>query len=179
MSTVKRLGLLAVGYGLAALGGLAAVAVNEMRISLDVQQTSGGMVAFGDVVLFLLVTGFLGLVPSWFLLKALLERAPAAVLAAELLLAAIGPPCWLAVIFIATGPKAGGALPAFEQMLGPLVAFGAIPRMVFGPALLALEAATFVLVRRPLARGLLAAAMLMDVVPLGLFAAHMALATHG
>jgi len=51
---------------------------------------------------------------------------------------------------------------------------GAIPRMVFGPVLLAIEGATFLLVRERVARALLAAAMLMDVVPLSMFALHLA-----
>lgn len=63
-------------------------------------------------------------------------------------------------------------------MLGPLIAFGAIPRIVFGPVLLMIEAGTFFLVRGRLTRSLLATAMLMDVIPLSIFAMHMALAIH-
>lgn len=168
-----RLALIGVGYAIAVAGGVAAVVLNEMRISAEIQQTSGGMVAFGDVVLFLLVTGFLGLAPSWFVLRMLLEKAPALVVPGELLLAAIGPPSWLAVIFLATAPRGDGPTHALALMIGPLVAFGAIPRIVFGPVLLVIEAATFFLVRGR-QRGLLAAAMLLDLVPLALFAAHMA-----
>jgi uncharacterized membrane protein len=68
-------------------------------------------------------------------------------------------------------PQAGWGL------VGLFIAFVAIPRMVFGPVLLAIEAATLLLARERTARALLAAAMLMDLVPLGIFALHMARAT--
>ena len=55
-----------------------------------------------------------------------------------------------------------------------LIALGAIPRMVFGPVLVVIEGVTFLLVRERIARALLAAAMLMDLVPLGIFALHLA-----
>lgn len=55
-----------------------------------------------------------------------------------------------------------------------LIAFGAIPRMVFGPVLLVIEGVTFLLVRVGIARSLLAAAMLMDLVPLSMYALHLA-----
>ena len=61
---------------------------------------------------------------------------------------------------------------------GLLIAFGAIPRMVLGPVLLMIEGATFFLVRERLTRTLLAAAMLMDLIPLSLFALHLAAATY-
>jgi hypothetical protein len=65
-----------------------------------------------------------------------------------------------------------------SQLLGLFIAFVGIPRMVFGPVLLVIEAATFFLVRERVTRALLVAAMLMDLVPLGLFAQHMMRATH-
>lgn len=49
--------------------------------------------------------------------------------------------------------------------------------MIFGPVLLVIEAATFFLVRERVARALLAAAMLMDLIPLSMFALHLARAT--
>jgi hypothetical protein len=60
-----------------------------------------------------------------------------------------------------------------SQLLGLLIAFGAIPRLVFGPVLLVIEGLTFLMIRGRAARALLAAAMLMDLVPLGLFALHL------
>jgi hypothetical protein len=51
-----------------------------------------------------------------------------------------------------------------------------MPRIVAGPVLLVVELVTIFLVRHRVARALLAAVMLMDVIPLGLFAAHMGLA---
>ena len=65
----KRLALIAAGYVLAVVGGFAAVAVNELFMPADVAQGSPGMVAFGDMILFVLVAGLLGLAPTWFLLK--------------------------------------------------------------------------------------------------------------
>jgi hypothetical protein len=50
--------------------------------------------------------------------------------------------------------------------------------MVAGPVLLVVEGLAFLLVRERVTRALLAAAMLMDVVPLALFALHMARAIH-
>ena len=49
--------------------------------------------------------------------------------------------------------------------------------MVLGPVLLVIEAATFLLVRERITRALLAVAMLMDLVPLGIFAFHLLRAT--
>jgi len=69
---------------------------------------------------------------------------------------------------LANLPQAVGAL------FGLFVAFVGIPRMVFGPVLLVIEAATFFLVRARVARALLAAAMLMDLVPLSMYALHFA-----
>jgi hypothetical protein len=178
VDTAKRLALIAVGYVLAVVGGLAAVTVNELLIPADVQETSGGMVAFGDMILFVLVTGFLSLAPTWFLLKLAVAKAPRALLATVLLIAAIGPASWLAMVDLAgrAGP-AGASLPDLppvaSQLLGLFIAFGAIPRIVLGPVVLVIEGATFLLVGARVTRALLAAAMLMDLVPLTLFALHM------
>ena len=49
--------------------------------------------------------------------------------------------------------------------------------MVLGPVVVVIEAATFFLVRGRVTRALLAVAMLMDLVPLGMFALHMLRAT--
>ena len=73
MSTAKRLALIAAGYGLSLGAGLAAVALNELLMPADAAQSSG-MAAFGDVVLFVFVTGFFSLGPTWFLLKLCFEK---------------------------------------------------------------------------------------------------------
>jgi hypothetical protein len=177
MSAAKKLALIGTGYALSVVVGLAAVAVNELRMWADVGQTSDGMAAFGDMILFVLVAGFLGLAPTWFLLKLFVEKAPRALLATELLIAAIGPASWLAVTYLADGPSLPNLPQAVSQPLGLLIAFGAIPRMVFGPVLLVIEGATFLLARERVARALLAAAMLMDIIPLSMFALHLARAT--
>jgi hypothetical protein len=177
MSTTKRLALIAAGYALAVVGGLGAVAVNESRIPDDIKQTSGGMVAFGDMVLFVLAAGFLGLVPTWFLLKLVIEKAPRTLVAILLLVAVIGPVSWLAVISLAKGASPPNSPHDVDQLFGLLVAFGAIPRMVLGPVMLAIEGVTFLLVRERITRTLLTAAMLMDLIPLSMFALHLARAT--
>src|ERR1700674_4549741 len=103
MSTAKRLALIAVGYAVAVAGGYAVVAVNELFMPADIAQGSPGMVAFGDMILLVLVAGFVSLVPTWFLLKLLVEKAPRTLLAVEILIAAIGPASWLAVTYLADG----------------------------------------------------------------------------
>ena len=180
MGAAKKLALIGAGYALSVGGGLAAVALNELRIAVEDAQASSGMVAFGDMILFLLVAGFLGLAPTWFLLKLSVEKAPRLLLATEFLIAATGPVSWLAVTGLAGSPGGPGLpnLPqAVSQLLALFIAFGAIPRMVFGPVLLVIEGATFLLARGRVARALLAAAMLMDIIPLSMFALHMARAT--
>jgi hypothetical protein len=174
MRTAKRLALIAAGYALSVGGSFVAVAVNDLFMPDEIMQTSGGMVAFGDMVLFVLVAGFLGLAPTWFLLKLFIEKAPRSLLATLLLIAVIGPASWLAVSHMAV-PEGFSNLPdAAKTMLGLLIAFVAIPRIVFGPVLLVIEAAAFFLIRGRVTRALLAAAMLMDLIPLGMFALHLA-----
>jgi hypothetical protein len=177
MRIANKLALIAAGYGLAVIGGIAAVAVNELRITDDIKQSSGGMVAFGDMILFVLAAGVLSLAPTWYLLKLCVEKAPRILLAAELAIAAIGPASWLAVKSLAASASPQTLPQAFSGVLGPLIAFGAIPRMVFGPVLLMMEGATFCMVRERPARTLLIAAMLMDIIPLSIFALHMMVAT--
>ncbi|HLK86941.1 MAG TPA: hypothetical protein VKT27_10585 [Candidatus Binataceae bacterium] len=177
MTIAKKLTLIGAGYALAGAGGLAAVAVNEMRIPADIQQTSGGMVAFGDMIVFVLASGFLSLLPSWFLLKLCVEKIPRILIAAELLAAALGPVSWLTVRWMAAAPP-NPRIPAgaLGEMLGPLIAFGALPRIAFGPVLVMIEGATFFLARERATRALLGGAMLMDLVPLGVFGLHIAAA---
>jgi len=178
MSTAKRLALIAAGYALSVAGGFAAVAVNELLMPADIAQTSGGMVAFGDMILFVLAAGVLSLAPTWFLLKLSIEKAPRALLATELLIAAMGPASWLAMVSPWGGTSGPSRPLAGSELLGLLIAFGAIPRIVAGPVIVVIEGATFLLARGRVTRALLAAAMLMDLVPLSIFALHLARATH-
>jgi hypothetical protein len=178
MRVAKKLALIAAGYGLSVGGGIAAVAVNELLIPDDIKHSSGGMVAFGDMIAFVLGAGVLSLAPTWFLLKLCVEKAPRTLLAAELLIAALGPTSWLTVTYMATGASPQSLPQAFSGVPGLLIAFGAIPRMVFGPVLLMIEGATFFLAGERLTRTLLAAAMLMDLIPLSIYALHLAAATH-
>jgi hypothetical protein len=180
MSIMKKLALIAAGYVVSVGAGLAAVTINEMRMPADVAQGSPGMVAFGDMILFVLVAGFFSLMPTWFLLKLFIEKAPRTLLAIMLLVAAMGPVSWLAMVAMAVTTPPGGpsSLPNLPQLakelFGLFIAFGAIPRIVFGPVLIVIEAVTLFLVRGRVARALLATTMLMDLVPLGIFALHMA-----
>ena len=167
MSNSKKLALIAVGYALSVAIGFSAVAVDEALMPDDVAQGSPGMVAFGDMILFVLVTGIFSLVPTWFLLKLLVTKMPRTLLTVELLIAAMGPVSWLAMtIVVATTPPGG---PSFQnlpqvvaQLFGLFLAFGAIPRMVLGPVLVVIEGMTFLLAHWSVARALLAAAVLMD-----------------
>jgi hypothetical protein len=177
MSTAKRLGLIAAGYALCVVAGFAAVAVNELRMAADVAQGSPGMVAFGDMVLFVFVAGFFGLVPTWFLLKLFVEKAPRALLGILLAVAALGLVSWLSVTQIAGGASLHNMPEAVAVPVTLFIAFVAFPRMVLGPVLLVIEAAAFLLVRGRVARALLVVAMLMDLVPLGIFALHLLRAT--
>jgi hypothetical protein len=177
MSTVKRLALIAAGFVLCVVAGFAAVTVNELRMPADVAQGSPGMVAFGDMILFVLVAGFVGVVPTWFLLRLFIAKVPRALLAVLLLAAAMGPVSWLAVRHMAGGLNPPNMPEAVGALLGLFIAFVAIPRMVLGPVLLVIEGITFLLVRGRVTRALLVVAMLMDIVPLGMFAFHMLRAT--
>ena len=177
MRTVKRLAWIAAGYALCIVAGLAAVALNELRIAADVAQGSPGMVAFGDMILFVLVAGFFGLVPTWFLLKLLIEKAPRTLVAIELLAAAMGPASWLSLTHVAGSASLPNLPEAIRTPIVLFIAFVAVPRLVLGPVLLVIEAVTFLLIRGRVTRALLVVAMLMDLVPLGMFALHMLRAT--
>jgi hypothetical protein len=177
MSVAKKLLLIAMGYALSVVGGAVVVAIHELLALADAAQNSGGMMAFGDMILFVLASGFFGLVPTWFLLRLAIEKAPLGLLAAQLLIAALGPVSWLAVVYLTDADVM--ALPqAAKELLGAVITFGAMPRIVAGPALLVVEGATFLLVQKRLTRALLASAVLMDFVPLSLFALHLASAMH-
>lgn len=120
---------------------------------------------------------FFGLAPTWFLLKLLIEKAPRVLLAIMLLVAAMGPASWLSVTQLADGSSLMNLPQAIQALVVQFIAFVAFPRMVLGPVLLVIEAVTFLLVRGRVARALLAVAMLMDLVPLGIFALHFLRAT--
>jgi hypothetical protein len=173
MTTAKKLALIAAGYAFAILGGCAAVAVNEWRMPTDIAQGSPGMVAFGDMILFVLATGFLGLVPTAFLLKLWIDKAPRTLLAAVLVVAVLGPVSWLLMVYLAASPPEPNQPSIAWQLLGPFIAFGAIPRIVAGPVLVVAEAIAFFLVGGRATRALLAAAMLMDIIPIGLYVLRM------
>ena len=144
MSNSKKLALIAVGYALSVVVGFVAAAVNEALMPDDVAQGSPGMVAFGDMILFVFVTGFLSLSPTWFLLKLLVTTAPRALLTALLFIATMGPVSWLAMTIMAVTPPPGGSslqnVPqAAAQLFGLFLAFGAVPRMVLGPILVVID----------------------------------------
>ncbi len=173
MSVPKKLALIALGYVLSLVAGCGAVAVNELLMPSDISQGSPGMVAFGDMILFVLVTGFVGLIPTLFLLRLAIDKVPRASLNALILVALAGPVSWLVVRQLAGGPP--GAAPALlAQLLGPLIAFVAIPRIVAGPVVVVAEGLAMFLVRQRSMRIVLAVAILMDLVPIGLYALHMA-----
>jgi hypothetical protein len=172
MSVAKKLALIALGYVLALVAGSAAVAVNELLMPSDISQGSPGMVAFGDMILFVLVAGFVGLLPTLFLLRLAIDKAPRASLAMLALVAVAGPLSWLTVKYLADGPPAAPPQ-TVNQFLGLWLAFGAIPRIVAGPVIVVAEGLAMLLVRQRAMRFVLAAAMLMDVVPIGPYALRM------
>ena len=108
VSNSKKLALIAIGYTLSVVAGFVAAAVNEGLMPDDVAQGSPGMVAFGDMILFIFVTGFFSLAPTWFLLKLLVATAPRILLTTELLIAAMGPVSWLAMTIMAVMAQPGG-----------------------------------------------------------------------
>jgi hypothetical protein len=177
VSTANRLALIAAGYVLSVACGLAAVAINEAFMPTEIAEGSGGMVAFGDMVLFVLVAGVLSFIPTWFLLRLAIEKAPRALLGVELVIAAAGPASWLAVLYLANDASPTNVPEATREVLGLFITFGAMPRIIFGPVLLVVEGATFFLSRERVTRALLGLAMLMNLVPLSLFVLHMARAT--
>ena len=176
MSTGKRLAWIGAGYVVAILAGIGATALNELSMSEEASQGSPGMVAFGDMIVFVLAAGVVGLIPTLFLLKLFLEKAPRALITIELVLAALGPLSWIAVMWLVgvdpNHPVAAG------QILGPFVAFIGIPRIILGPVLLVVEGLTFILVRGRAVRLLLVVAALMDVIPIALYAWHMSHMPH-
>jgi hypothetical protein len=64
VSNSKKLALIAIGYVLSVVVGFVAAAVNEALMPDAVAQGSPGMVAFGDMILFIFVTGFFSLASS-------------------------------------------------------------------------------------------------------------------
>jgi hypothetical protein len=111
-------------------------------------------------------------------MKVFVENAPRALLVAILVIAVTGPLSWLAVIYLFGSPDPSTSALAGRPILGPLIAFVAIPRMVFGPVLIVVEGAGFFLIRARLTRAVLAVAVLMDLVPLGLYALHVVRTHH-
>jgi hypothetical protein len=59
---------------------------------------------------------------------------------------------------------------AIGALAGPLIAFIGIPHMVAGPVLIVIEGVSLLVLRDRCIRMLLAGAMLLDLVPLSLFA---------
>src|ERR1700760_1029090 len=117
MSVPKKLALIALGYVLSLVAGCGAAAVNELLMPAEISQGSPGMVAFGDMILFVLVTGFIGLLPTLFLLRLSIDKGPRAPLIALIVVALAGPMSWLAVKLLAGGPPAGPPA-VLAQLLG-------------------------------------------------------------
>ena len=147
VSNSKKLALIAIGYALSVVVGFVAAAVNEALMPDDVAQGSPGMVAFGDMILFVMAAGFFGLAPTWFLLELWVEKAPRALLTALLLIAATGPLSWLAMVYPTSAPVPDLPQPA-QELLGILIVFGAMPRIVAGPVFLVVEGVAFLLARK-------------------------------
>src|SRR5581483_5224234 len=109
MSTAKKLAFIAAGYVLAIVGACVASVIHELMMPEDIAQGSPGMVAFGDMVLFIFVAGFLGLFPTFFLLRLWLEKSPRGLLKVVLVVAALGPLSWLATTVMAVTATPGSS----------------------------------------------------------------------
>lgn len=78
MSNLTKVGLVIGGYVLACLIAIGVVYIYEWSIPAAASQASSGMYAFGDLILFIGVCGFLALFPTglalYFVFKKLLAR---------------------------------------------------------------------------------------------------------
>ena len=78
MSWLAKLGLVIGGYVVACLVAYGAVYINDLFMDPAVLQASGGMSAFGDLILFVVVFGVLALLPTglalYFLVRKFLIR---------------------------------------------------------------------------------------------------------
>lgn len=166
-SLAFKLTLIAGGYVIAIVLGIAVVVVHAWLLPAEVIDQSGGMVAFGEMSLFVLAAGFASVVPTWFLLKLLADRAPRLLLSMLVVVAILGPSSWLLVIL----PE------AVTHIFGLLVPLVAIPRIMAAPVVLVVGAIAMHLLSSPRSRAIIAGAMLLDIVPLALFAWHLARAT--
>jgi hypothetical protein len=175
MNAAKKSALIALGYAVAIAGGFAAVTVNEAAMPASTAQGSPGMVAFGDMTLFILVTGFFTLVPTWFLFRRAMVRWPRVLLGALLLAAVSGPLSWLSMVAMA---REGLASPVHSiEWIEPWFTFVAIARIVAGPVLVLGEGAALLVSRNRNTRLFLALVMAMDLIPLGIFAQRMVFAS--
>lgn len=77
MNRMAKFGLVLGGYVVACLVAVGAVYVNQF-FTQDASQASAGMAAFGDLILFVGLFGFLALFPTglalYFLIRNLLKR---------------------------------------------------------------------------------------------------------
>ena len=173
MTVPKQLALIALGYVIAIVGGFAAVAITNSdagrhlpRLARHGRLWRHGPAGAGD--------GLSRPVADLSLIRLAIAQAPRASLVALTVMALAGPLSWLAMVALAhRGP--GPYVPAFGgQSFGWLIAFAAIPRIVVGPILVVAEGLAMILVRQRNMRIVLAATMLMDLIPIGLYALHMA-----
>ena len=78
LSKVSKVSLVIGGYVLACLIAIGVVYLYELSIPAAASQASSGMYAFGDLILFIGVCGFLALIPTglavYFLVRKFLAR---------------------------------------------------------------------------------------------------------
>jgi hypothetical protein len=74
MSWLAKLGLVIGGYVTACLVAYAAVYINDLFMDPAVLQASGGMSAFGDLILFVGVFGVFALFPTGLMLYVLVRN---------------------------------------------------------------------------------------------------------
>lgn len=127
------------GYGLAILVALAAVWLKNLGLTRDEQDASSGMLAFADLVCFVLVAS-LAAIPSTVGLMSLVEPGPrwaACYAAGSLALAASAPAAALALVLPDGAPGTGLAVVqalAVVRLLGaPAALLVHLPGLVLGP----------------------------------------------
>jgi hypothetical protein len=163
----KRLAWIAAGYAAAAVVAVAAIYVRYIGVDPAVVSASSGMYAGGDIVLFVLIAGTAGLIPTYFLARLVCESYPNAFTWAVFALACTGPLAWGMMLWLAMGyTKAGGPPDAIHQVLGLMIPFFAFPRVVASPVVLAVLGLGLYLSREKGSRRLLSLGLLLEGAPL-------------
>lgn len=163
--------MIALGYALAVVGGVAVVALNELRMSEDIAQGSPGHGRFCRRHTVHASEGVLQ--PPADVVPAETDRSEGATHSARF--PALSRGYWT-IDLAGDDPirRRYGRITRVNTVSGALIALGAISRIVAGPVVMTVEGITILLARGSIMRALLAGAILMDLIPLVMSALHMA-----